>query len=266
MNPSHLLQSNLINIPSNYFASPAFNKMPWPVHINGVREMNKPLFDTMDKFDLEDMAPLFMEHMRVMFELDAQREKGEKRKYRSSYLRLIRGWFFDSNNPEAAVMKGWAESRFGVKTLFHKGPLTDHDTPSYMIYLGEKMHGRYHNNSIYAQLDLLYEYSQYYLERFGPARAKFKLYRGLNDLNSENQLVEKEDKDNWVIRNNSLCSFSKDYQRATEFGDTVIEVDAPFAKVLCFPELLDGKLPDYEAEHILIGGDFHCKRIQYKRS
>jgi NAD+--dinitrogen-reductase ADP-D-ribosyltransferase len=248
--------SNLIGIPTSYFASPAFNLSPSPIHINGVREMYGSLFNAMDKMETaEDAAHIFMEHMRVAFDLNVSPEEGKKKNYRANYLRLLKGWLFDSNRPEGAVMKGWAESRFGLFPLFHQEPITGVNSPAYWAYTMEKMHTRFHNNAINSQFDLLYEFCQYYLDRFGPRKRKFTLYRGTNIGDVTHQVLEKREKKEWVVRNNSLVSYTADVERADEFGDTVLEVEMPFEKILCFPQLLPGALPKSEMEYIVLGGD-----------
>lgn len=263
MTHSHLLYSNLIGIPSAYFASPAFNSSPLPVHINGVREMNASLFKAMDSLGLEDVPPLFMDYLRVMYHLDAAPGPGEKRRYRANYLRLLRGWFFDSNRPEGAVMKGWVESRFGLMPLFHKEPIPDINSPAHWVYLTAKMNSRFHNNSIFSQFDLLYEYTQYYLNRVGPSNRRLTLYRGTNLNSNEHQVVEKCEKKLWVVRNNSLVSYTAEKERASEFGDVILMIEAPFEKVLCFPPLLPGKLPPSESEYILLGGDYLSRTLDF---
>jgi NAD+--dinitrogen-reductase ADP-D-ribosyltransferase len=59
-----------------------------------------------------------------------------------------------------------------------------------------------------------------------------------------------------VVRNNSLVSYTSDVERADEFGDTVLEVEVPFEKVLSFTELLPGLIPPAEKEYIVLGGDY----------
>jgi len=81
MKDYHFHHSNVINIPTAYFASAAFNSSPLQVTINGVREMNQPLFEHLEKFDKEMVPKLFMEHMRVMFELDVSVEKKERNSF-----------------------------------------------------------------------------------------------------------------------------------------------------------------------------------------
>lgn len=263
MKHTHLLYSNLIGIPTSYFASPAFNASPLPVHINSVREMNASLFKAMDGLSREEVPPLFMEYLRVMYHLDAAPGPGEKRKYRANYLRLLRGWFFDSNRPEGAVMKGWVESRFGLMPLFHKEPIPDINSPAYWVYLTAKMHPRFHNNAIFSQLDLLYEYTQYYLCRFGSSNRRLTLYRGTHLSSNEHQVVEKREKKLWVLRNNNLVSYTAEKERASEFGDVILMIEAPFEKIVCFPALLPGKLSPSESEYILLGGDYLSQILDF---
>jgi NAD+--dinitrogen-reductase ADP-D-ribosyltransferase len=256
------LFSNLIGIPTSYFASPAFNITPSTVNINCVREMNAPLFGAMDKMETaDDAAHIFIQHMRVVFDLGAAQEDGKKKSYRANYLRLLKGWLFDSNRPEGAVMKGWAESRFGLFPLYHQEPITGINSPAYRIYTMEKMHPRFHNNAINSQFDLLYEFCQYYLDRFGPRKRKYTLYRGTNIGDGTHQVLEKRGRKEWVVRNNSLVSYTADVERADEFGDTVLEVEIPFEKILCFPQLLTGALPKSEMEFIVLGGDCLCQVV-----
>ena len=206
---NHLLSTNLTGLPTAYFASPAFNISPIPTHINGVLEMNRQLFEALDKIGKEEVAPLFINYMRAMFDLDvgavpcgrpdmpegtSPSPTSEKRRFRANYLRLLRGWHFDSNRPEGAVMKGWVESRFGLRPLFHMEPVTDINSSAYYRYLLEKMSPRFHNNAIYSQFDLLYEYCQCYLKRFGGKKGRVTLYRGMNRIGEEQQIIEKREK------------------------------------------------------------------------
>ena len=261
MTQYHITSLNLIGCPTSYFASQAFNKSPLPVAINGVREMNPELFETMDRFGLDDVPLLFMEHMRAMFELDTDVEIQKKQQQPISYLRMLRGWFFDSNRPEGAVIKGWAESRFGLRTLYHRKWLRDITDSSYQAYLSEKMHPRFHSNSIYAQFDLLFEYCQYFWNRFGPVSKKVTLYRGINPMERDISILEWSSKKHVTVRNNCLNSYSSSKERASEFGDMILEVMIPFQKLFCSPEILPGKLPSYENEYIVLGGDYESKIV-----
>ena len=223
--------------------------------------MDAPLFETMDRFD-QDMAPLlFMEHMRVAFELDQEQQAGQPKSFGISYLRMLRGWLFDANRPEGAVMKGWAESRFGLRPLFHKEPINSLNDDAYYIYLMEKMSPRFNNNAIFSQFDILYEYCQYFLERFAPVKGKKILYRAINLQNDDARIIKRLSKRDWIVRNNCLTSYSACRERASEFGDVVLEVEVPYQKIFCCPEILPGTFPTYEHEAIVLGGDFLSKKI-----
>lgn len=218
--------------------------------------MNCKLFETMDRFREHDVPLLFMEHMRVMFELDKKVEIKKKKQMPISYLRMMRGWFFDSNRPEGAVIKSWAESRFGLRTLFHCQRLEGINHASYQRYLCEKMHHRFHSNSIFTQFDLLYEYCQYFWQRFGPAKKRLTLFRGISFQDKNQWVIEKIAKRKIILRNNCLNSYSSSLERASEFGDIILKVDIPFQKFFCSPEIIPGKLPSYENEYLILGGDY----------
>ena len=97
-------------------------------------------------------------------------------------------------------MKGWAESRFGLRPLFHREAIESINAPAYYTYLEERMSGRFHNNAIFSQFDLLYEFCQYHLARFGSEEGFVPLYRGANGVGAESQLVEKRSKRLWVLK------------------------------------------------------------------
>lgn len=263
MENPYLQYTNLIGIPTPFFASARYNENPAEVHINGVREMYQPFFEVLDRFGQEDYAPLFFEHMRALFNLDDQELTGKSKRYQAGFMRLIRGWFFDSNRPEGAVLKGWAESRFGLKALYHNGILTGIQTPAYLAYMAEKMHPRFHYNSIYAQLDLVYEYVQRYLSRFGPKDGRMTLYRGYNANRDESERVETLGSRTWVLRNNCLTSYSTKLERASEFGDRLIKISAPVQKIFCCAEPMGGKFPAAEGEIILLGGDYLSEEVDF---
>ena len=252
--------TNLVVVPTTLLASARFNDHPIPLHISGVREMNPSLFEMLGEAeDLHDAGEAFYKYMVAVFGLDPeQREKsagcGKVRRYRSSFLRLLKGWGYDSNGPEGAVMKGWVESRFGLFPTFHKGPITDF-TETWVGYVEEKMSSRFHNNSIYAQLDLLYEFCQWALAGFAaPKQACLRLYRGVNDF-SEHRLVERLDRRRCVVRLNSLASFTSLRDVAECFGDTVLEAEVPLSKVVFFNTLLPTHPLKGEGEYLVVGGD-----------
>ncbi|TAN49149.1 MAG: NAD(+)--dinitrogen-reductase ADP-D-ribosyltransferase [Rhodospirillales bacterium] len=251
-------------MPTGLIASVAYNDFPVPLHITGVRETNKGLFQEMlpRAESPEDACEAFQQWLGTMFGLEPeQKEKGDgpnkgRRRFRSSYLRLIKGWGFDTNSPEGAVLKGWVESRFGLFPTFHKEPVDRVGGAGWLAYTEEKMSSRFHANSIYLQLDLLYEFCQWSLARFFLAGKKhLTLYRGVNGY-QEQVLVERIDKRTIIVRLNNLISFSSSRDIAGEFGDHILEAHVPASKILFFNALLPTAPLKGEHEYMVIGGDY----------
>jgi NAD+--dinitrogen-reductase ADP-D-ribosyltransferase len=194
-----------------------------------------------------------------MFGIDPEQQEPPHarapRRYRSSYLRLLKGWGYDSNSREGAVLKGWVESRFGIFPTFHKEMLA-RSGEAWATYVEEKMSSRFHNNAIYTQLDLLYEFCQWALGHFvAPGERHLTLHRGVNSFD-EHQVVERIDKRNAVVRLNSLGSFSSDRSLAECFGDTILTARVPLTKVAFFNTLLATAPLKGEGEYLVIGGDY----------
>jgi NAD+--dinitrogen-reductase ADP-D-ribosyltransferase len=254
---------NLVGLPTGLLASCAYNDHPQPLRIAGVREMNPNLFDMLSQAeDVAEAALGFNSYMMAMFGLDPeQRErktngKEASRRFRSSYLRLIKGWGYDSNSPEGAVFKGWVESRFGIFPTFHKEPIRRFSSGAWTAYVEEKMSSRFHNNAIYTQLDLVYEFCQWVIAHLAFANAThLTLYRGVNDFN-EHPIVERIDRRTAVVRVNNLASFSSERDIAECFGDTVLTARVPVAKIVFFNTLLPVHPLKGEGEFLVIGGDF----------
>lgn len=262
-NPAKDHSTNLIGIPTGLLASTTFNDFPQALAINGVRQLNRSFFEALARAESATAAAeLFGHYMETLFGLDGSAlvgDEGAKRRYRSSYRRLLQGWGFDSNGPEGAVLKGWVESRFGLLPTFHKAPLKRYPAQEWMAYVEEKMSNRFHNNSISLQLDLLYEYCQWMLGRWLlPNQTHLTLYRGVNDLN-EHQIVERQDKRTVVVKQNNLVSFTSDRMRADEFGDTILEARVPLVKVLYCNGLLPSNPLKGEGEYLVVGGNYRVK-------
>lgn len=254
--------TNLVGIPTPLLASVAYNAHPVPLRIAGVREMNKSFFTMLDDSPtLTDAADAFHKYMAAMFDLEPeQHEKARKadgvRRFRSSYLRLFKGWGYDNNSPEGAVLKGWVESRFGLFPTYHKDPILQVGSASWACYIAEKMTSRFHNNSIYVQLDIMYAFCQWALERFvAPGQTHLTLWRGVNDYN-EHQMVERLGKRRAVIRMNNLISFSSEREIAGCFGDHILEAQVPAPKIVFFSRLLPVHPLKGEDEFLVIGGDY----------
>lgn len=240
----------------------AFNDQPVPLHIAGVHEMNPGLFEMLGQArDLAEAGEAFACYMNALFGVDPEQrirtaERGGRRRFRSSFLDLIKGWGFDCNGPEGAVLKGWVESRFGISPTFHKQPLSTGGSQAWTIYVEERMSSRFHNNAITAQLDLLYEFCQWALAHFTAAGSTHvTLYRGINDFD-EHQIVQRLDKRHVVMRLNNLTSFSSDRSVADCFGDTILTVRVPVSKILFFNRLLPADPLKGEGEYLVIGGAY----------
>ncbi len=262
--------TNLMGLPTNLLGSTAFNDDPRELHISGVREMNGSMFEMLGQSDgLEDAGDAFYKYMMAMFGIDPeQREKDGVaragggtvvRRYRSSFLRLLKGWGYDSNGPEGAVLKGWVESRFGLFPTFHREMITRFSTAGWTAYVEEKMSSRFHNNSIYCQLDMVYEFCQWALAwHAASGQRHLTLYRGINSFD-EHQIVERIDKKNAVMRLNNLASFSSDRGVADCFGDTILTVRVPTVKIVFFNTLLPIHPLKGEGEYLVVGGDYHVR-------
>jgi len=227
--------TNLVGLPTGLLASASFNDFPIPLCISGTRESHRSLFERLDKLtDAVEAGRIFQDYMAVVFGLDMDSERGEpekneRRRFRASYLRLLKDWGFDSNSP------------------------------AWIHYVEEKMSSRFNNNTINMQFDLLYEFCQWALLRFHATGKKhLLLYRGTNDLR-EQQLIQQLDARNAIVRLNNLVSFTSRRGIADEFGDIIIEAEVPVTKLLFFNDLLSGHPLRGEAECLVIGGDYRVK-------
>lgn len=256
--------TSMVGMPAGLVASADFNEFPMPLRVSGTREANRSLFQRLDAAaDVTEASTIFQDYMEVIFGFDSEQRQGTdshgRRRFRSSYLRLLNGWGFDSNSQEGAVLKGWVESRFGLFPTYHKGPIDRFNSPAWITYVEEKMSSRFHNNSINMQLDLLYEFCQWAMVRFhARGRGHLTLYRGTNGF-AEHPMVERRDKSNVVIRLNNLVSFSANRELASEFGDFIMEARVPRVKILFFNELLPFHSLKGESEYLVIGGDYLVK-------
>jgi NAD+--dinitrogen-reductase ADP-D-ribosyltransferase len=266
MEPHRGHSTNLVGVPTGLIASTAFNDNPVPLHIASVCDSNRSLFKMLAEADDPlTAAGMFEAYMATMFDLDDQDRdgRGPARFKASSYLRLLRGWGYEANSPEGAVLKGWVESRFGLYPTFHKEPIKKFWDAAWITYVEEKMSSRFHSNAIQSQLDLLYEFSQWALARFhAPGKSHIRLYRGTNHF-EEQQLLGRPDKQHVIVRLNSLLSFTSDRDTASSFGDIILEVQIPVVKILFFNELLPKHALKGEGEYVVIGGDYEAKALYY---
>ena len=175
-------------------------------------------------------------------------------RHKASWARTLRGWMFDPDGIEGAVLKGWVESRFGLLPRHHREPLRCPGDRAWRRYEQDRASGLYGSAALEAQLDLLYAYAQYEFARAG-AQPLLSLYRGINHADAYETVG---DAGVWLL--NNLNSFSASEERAGEFGDRVIRARVPSAKVLChsrlFPRHLQG-----EDEYLVIGGLYRVEPI-----
>ena len=266
--PQHWYSTNLVGVPAPVLASAAFNAHPQPLHIAGVRESHRGLFALLARTaDLSEAREVFVHYVSVAFGLqppgpDEARALGhaERRRWRSSWRQLLQGWGMDSNSPAGAVLKGWVESRFGLVPAYHHAPLRRFPSAEWVRYLEEKAASRFHGNNIQQQLDLLYEFCQWALQRFGLAQRGaaprwLTLWRGSNQC--EEQLVGGALRGpRCLLRLNNLVSFSVSADDAGCFGDHVFEAQVPAAKIVVFPGLLPGQVLQGEQEVLALGGTY----------
>lgn len=255
--------SNLIGITTDELASYEFNTNPLPLHIAGTREASAGLFAQLEQQTAYDACgQIFQDYMCVVFGFEPEQrlrsDAAGRRRYRNSYLKLIQDWGLDSNNAQGAVFKGWVESRFGLFPNYHKQRLANFMDHDWLVYIEEKMHSRYHNNCIYMQLDLLYEYCQWVITRFHkPAATHKTLYRGINALDAH-QLWQNAAGET-ILSCNSVVSFTDRRSIASEFGSVILEVEVPMVKLIFFTDLLPQHALHGEAEYLVIGGQYQVK-------
>ena len=253
---------NRCNLPPWAIASRHYNQHPKVLEIQGVRHNGRPLFEKLEGQEDPDMrGTLFHDFMDVRFQLHQwQRETtpNSRKSLKNSYLRFLRGWLFDSNSIEGAVLKGWVESRLGLAPTFHHVPIGDVHSEAYFRYTVDRMQGSERTNAIMPQLDLLYEFVQRELVRRLPGQSHLTLYRGIYDF-TEHQIIAQQAKNHYLLRLNNLNSFTDDFERAWEFGSRVIEAQVPLTKIFFMGGLLPRSLFKGEGEVLVIGGEFEVK-------
>ncbi len=258
--------TNLVGVPAPVLGSTAFNAHPVALRIVGARESHAGLFSLLGtcRSSLE-ASEVFVHYLSLAFGLtadDALHREGQPKPWRSSYVKLLQSWGFDSNGSAGAVLKGWVESRFGLVPCFHKGRLERFPSPAWVQYIEEKACSRFHNNCIHQQLDLLFEYCQWSLQRFRPfgSGQHVPLWRGITRC--EEQIVSGElhqASHSLTIRLNNLVSFATSAEQADCFGDWLLRAEVPLSKLLFYPGLLPSAPLSGEGEVLTIGGDFEVE-------
>jgi NAD+--dinitrogen-reductase ADP-D-ribosyltransferase len=249
---------NRCNLPADILGSLTYQQHPVPLLLDGVALFHRGLFELLDNLgDASARVQAFMQHMKAVFSLELQEEAGlssstTRSRAKADYLHMVRGWSFDSGSREAAVLKGWVESRFGLLQRHHQSPIRDYSDDSYCNYLEMRSSGLYGTNALESQLDLLYSYCQYELARQHPGESHLTLYRGVNHVD-EHETIARLDSNRRVVLLNNLSSFTTNRERADEFGDYLLTAHVPLAKIFCYTRLLPGMLKG-EDEYTVIGG------------
>lgn len=244
------------NLPAVIHGSLSYQQHPVSLTIDGVAELHHAFFTGLDIIDCAETRTLhFHQYMCAAFLLGKSEQAGLTentcvRRYKLDYLRLLRGWMFNSDSIEGAVIKRWVESRFGLLTLNHGGSIKDQAV--YNRYHADFVSGLYNTNALESQLDLLYSFCQYELTRRWPEQTHCLLYRGVNNIDEFIKLEKINCKQSLLLLNN-LNSFSDDRESSETFGDYIIESRVPVTKLFYFPELLTGVLKG-ELEYIVLGG------------
>lgn len=250
------LPINRCNLPAVVLGGLTYQRHPSPLLIDGVAELHADLFRRLGVAEPGRRGEVFRDYMTVRFQLEWLEEMGytghASNRAKANYIRMIRGWSFDSDSREGAVLKGWVESRFGLTPRYHGQPLRDHAAEPYLRYQEMRSQGLYGTNALEAQFDLVYTFCQYELAlRHGGAR-HVTLYRGINRV-GEHEVLAKGKGGRQTILLNNLSSFTCSRDRACEFGDYIMAVDIPLSKIFFHCGLLPGVLQG-EDEFLVIGG------------
>lgn len=255
---------NRCSLPPWALASREFQDNPWPIEIVGVRQDEARLFQLLDRIlDPQERGEIFHAYLSERYRLSDWAGPGvsEREKARHSYLRFLQGWGADSNGRAGAVLKGWVESRFGLRATYHQGRLAE-DSSARERFGRDRMRGEAETMGITLQLDLLYTFCQYELERRLPGERWMVLYRGTHD--PEEYAVHRDGTgDASLVELNNLSSFTSDREIAWEFGSLVWEVRIPLVKVVFFSGLLPRHLLEGECEYLVLGGEYRVKKLKW---
>jgi len=250
------LPINHCNLPAVVLGSLTFQQYPAELLLDGVAELHRNLFQRLEAARPEQRGEVFRDYLTVHFRLERPEEMGfsgtGKSRAKANYVKMIRGWSFDADSREGAVLKGWVESRFGLTPRWHGQPLRDPSGSAYRRYQEMRAQGLYGTNAIEAQLDLVYTFCQFELARRHHGARHVTLYRGVNHL-AEHEVLETRGKGQHVVLLNNLNSFTCSRERACEFGDYILSVEIPLTKILYHCGLLPGILQG-EDEFLVIGG------------
>lgn len=268
------LPINRCNLPAAVLGSIEFQQHPSKLELDGIQVFHGKWFAKLASIDNARVrAERFMAYVDLAFRLATPEylgfePNGPEKRLHATCFRMIRGWSFDSNGPEAAVLKGWVESRFGLRARYHNGWLGEPYGELHSSYALLSAIGTWGTAGLESQLDLLYMYCQ---REFSLAEcpaeppcdtiARLKLFRGIGHL-SELEVIRQISQTRMVVLLNNLSSFTSERERAEEFGRLIVEVHVPTSKVFfhnrLIPHLLTG-----EDEFMVIGGLYEATVLPY---
>jgi len=264
---------NRCNLPADVLGDISFQNHPKPLCIDGVAQLHKHFFlEIAKESESLERSRLFTQYMSDYFSLDHLEDAGFERnstvdRSRANYLMVLRGWYFDSDSKEGAIIKGWVESRFGLVPRYHRGIIRNCDDDNYRQFVSHNAQGLYNTNALEAQLDLLYSYCQFELRQRLPRQSHLLLYRGqsgtqsLEQLSLENlELSTNTNADLYLLLNN-INSFTTDVDLAGEFGDIVVCVKVPVEKLLFYSGLIANAMKS-EKEYAVIGGVYRASLVR----
>ena len=250
---------NRCNLSPWIIGSEEFQANPLPVEIDGARATDAGLFGCLESIaEADARSQFFHDYLFAKFSLDEKIVHHGKTHSVYSYIHLLRAWGADSNGQAGAVLKSWAESRFGLLATFHKGRLAD-DRAAREAFMLDRTRGAAKSIGVLMQLDLLYTFCQDEMRRRYPGEKWKTLYRGTHD--SEEYTVQNETgaKRAALVQLNNLSSFTSDSEVAWEFGSSAWEVKVPFAKIVFFSGLLPKSCLAGEFEHLVLGGYYNVR-------
>lgn len=252
---------NRCNLTPWALASQTFQEDPRPLEILRKRWEHRDFLAYVERLrDADERARCFHQYAlrhHWMHEHPDTWPSLEERE-RRSYAAVLRGWGVDSNGPSGAVLKGWAENRFGLRAIWH-GQVLEADTRGAERYAGEAM--RWALDGIAQQLDLLYTFCQDELRRRHGGERWLTLYRGTHDPEAYTVKEPGGRRQDALVEFNVVGSFTADREVAWEFGSQVWQVRVPLAKIVYFSGLLADNLLQGEQEFIVLGGDYQVRPL-----
>jgi NAD+--dinitrogen-reductase ADP-D-ribosyltransferase len=226
-------------------ASVSFNQTPQPLHVAGVHaaHMGRCSMRWRIPKSAAEARELFAHYMREMFVLDRPATTAtpeDAHRWRVSYLKLLQGWGLDANGAAGAVLKGWAESRFGLLPAFHKAPLGRFPSPAWVAYLQDKGAAPLPQPPDPAAIGPVVRVLPVDAgaTRLAGPEPVVTLWRGSNRI--EEQVVSGSLRARrCTVRLNNIVSFSTTREQAGWFGDWLLCARVPLCKLLLVPGLLD---------------------------